>query len=85
MEVIVKFRFNKLTGEVEEFDVDDVASSLPAAEHNREHERIAAEIGRVLERNPRLVELDPNAPAPVPAPPEQLPEAASEPQRERSS
>jgi hypothetical protein len=57
MEVKVRFRFNKMTGEVEEFIVDDVDSRLPEAEHNRQHERIATEIGRVIERNPGLVEL----------------------------
>jgi hypothetical protein len=57
MEVRVRFRFNKVTGEVEEFIVDDVDSRLPADEHNRQHERIATEIGRVIERNPGLIEL----------------------------
>jgi hypothetical protein len=61
MEVKVRFRFNKITGEVEEFIVDDVDSRLPEPEHNREHERIATEIGRVIARNPGLEELKPSA------------------------
>jgi hypothetical protein len=65
MEVTVRFRFNKITGEVEEFIVDDVDSRLPKAEHNREHERIATEIGRVVARNPGLEELSPQDVPPV--------------------
>jgi hypothetical protein len=57
MEVRVLFRFNYKTGEVEEFIVDDVDSRLPADEHNRQHEQIATEIGRVIERYPGLIEL----------------------------
>jgi hypothetical protein len=59
MEVKVKFRFNKATGQVEIFEIDDWESTLPHAEHNREHDRIAAEIGNVVERDPRIVELLP--------------------------
>jgi hypothetical protein len=58
MEVKVHFRFNKTTGDVEIFDVTDTGSMhLSEAEHNREHDRIAAELGRVIERNPRVLEL----------------------------
>jgi hypothetical protein len=65
MKVRVKLRFNKLTGEVEEFLVDDQdLPYLPEAEHNREHDRVAAEIGSVLERHPRVTEVLPGAPAP---------------------
>jgi hypothetical protein len=68
MEVKVRFRFNMTTGEVEEFLVDDVNSRLPEAEHNREHERIAIEIGRVIARNPGLEELSDVGPVPAPVP-----------------
>jgi hypothetical protein len=57
MEVKVRFRFNKVTGEVEEFIVDDVDSRLPEAEHNRQHDLIAREIGRVIERHPGLINV----------------------------
>jgi hypothetical protein len=58
MEVKVRFRFNKMTGEVELFQVDDEGTMrLPEAQHNREHERIAAEVGNVIEQNPRVEEL----------------------------
>ena len=56
----IRFRLNKLTGEVEEFLVDDQDRTLPEAEH----ERIAAEVGRVIARNPVLHEV-PGAPLPT--------------------
>lgn len=60
MEVRVRFRFNKVTGEVEVFDVDqDRVSGITEADHNREHDRVAAEIGRVIERNPLVQEIFP--------------------------
>lgn len=66
MKVRVKLRFNKLTGEVEEFLVEDQdLPYLPEAEHNREHDRVAAEIGNVLERHPRVTEVVPGEPKPV--------------------
>jgi hypothetical protein len=55
--VQVRFRFNSNTGEVEMFDIDDLDSRLPRDEHNREHDRIATQIGGVLERHPHLQEL----------------------------
>lgn len=55
METKVRFRFNKRTGEVE-FLVDQ-DSTLPHAEHELAHDRIAAEIGRVIEHLPRVVEV----------------------------
>ena len=66
MDVRIRFRFNKATGQVEAFEIDDENSTLPSAEHNREHDRIAAEIGRVIERNPHVIEVAPGS-APVPS------------------
>lgn len=69
MDLKVRFRFNTATGEVEVFDViDDGPMRLPEAEHNREHDRAAAEIGNVLERNPRVDEILPGA-EPLPTTP----------------
>ena len=60
MKVRVKLRFNKVTGEVEEFLVDDQDMPvLSEAEHNRKHDHIAAEIGNVIERHPRVTEVLP--------------------------
>ncbi len=66
MDLKVRFRFNKATGEVEFFDVEDEGGQrLPDAEHNRTHDRAAAELGNVIERNPRVIELTPGRPAPA--------------------
>jgi hypothetical protein len=65
MDVNVRFRFNKVTGQVEVFDIEDRGTQrLPEAEHNRTHDRIAATIGGVIERNPRVVEISPGMPEP---------------------
>lgn len=63
MNVKVKFRFNKLTGEVSEFLVDQ-DQELPREQHDQAHERIAGELGRLIERFPRVMELS-GAPAPA--------------------
>lgn len=55
METKVKFRFNKRTGDVEL--VVDQESTLPDAAHDAAHDRVAAEIGRVIERLPRVIEV----------------------------
>lgn len=61
MDIKVKFRFNKLTGEVEIFDIDNEGGiTLNESEHNKEHDRIAYEIGSLMERNPLINELFPN-------------------------
>ena len=58
MDVKVRFRFNQITGEVELFEVtDEGVMRLSEAEHNREHDRIAAEIGNLVERNPQITEV----------------------------
>jgi FtsH ternary system domain X3 len=62
MDVKVRFRFNIATGEVEVFDViDDGPMRLSEAEHNREHDLLAAEVGNVVERNPRVDEVLPGS------------------------
>ncbi len=69
MTVHVRFRFNKRTGEVEEFLVDDQDRNLP----DSEHERVALAVGQVLAVHPQLREVQgvqtvPTPPAPVPEP-----------------
>ncbi len=56
----VRFRFNKATGEVEEFLVDDQDQTLPEAEHDR----IAAAVGAVVAASPRILEVQPGGSAP---------------------
>jgi FtsH ternary system domain X3 len=67
MHVRVRLRINKLTGEVEEFQVEDEGTMrLPESDHNRQHDRIAADLGNVIERHAHVVEVLPgvvNAPA----------------------
>lgn len=54
----VRFRLNKVTGEVEEFLVDDQDRRLPEAEHDR----IAQAVGQLLERLPLITEVEGAAP-----------------------
>ena len=56
----VRFRFNKVTGEVEEFLVDDQDRRLPEAEHDR----IALDVGQMVAANPRVHEALPATSAP---------------------
>ena len=51
MRVRVNFRVNTETGEVEEFLVEDI-STEPEPEHDAVHDRIAHEVGKVVERRP---------------------------------
>lgn len=73
MTIHVRFRLNKLTGEVEEFLVDDQNQNLPEAEHDR----IALEVGQVLVRRPLIVEVLPGSTPIVAEPPLADPEQAS--------
>jgi hypothetical protein len=68
MDVRVRFVFNVSTGEVEEFLIDDAGSRLSREDHNREHDRVSAEIGHVLDKNVRVSEIRGGA-RPVPAAP----------------
>lgn len=81
MEIKVGFRFNKLTGEVE-LDVEQ-DSALPVVEHERSHDRLAAEIGALLERFPQVSEVLPGTEV-VTEPGEDATEAAgvAEPEQE---
>jgi hypothetical protein len=86
MDVRIRFRFNKLTGEVEEFQVTDIGEMrLSEAEHNREHDRITSEVGNVIERNPRITEIFPNGmPVAINVVPESLePDLSTESQAQR--
>ena len=57
MKVQVRFRFNKRTGEIEEFLIDDHDSNLSTAEHNRQHDQISNEVGCVIAQYPRIQEV----------------------------
>jgi hypothetical protein len=51
MRVRVKFRVNADTGEVEEFLINDISTEAEPA-HDAVHDRIAHEVGQVVERRP---------------------------------
>lgn len=51
MRVRVQFRVNTETGQVEEFLVEDI-STEDEPEHDAVHDRIALEVGRIVERRP---------------------------------
>jgi len=78
MRVRVRFRYNRETGEVEMFRVDDIEGGLRAPDHDARHERVARDVGRaIVEGNPLIEELPPDlaaqsgervAPAPAPEP-----------------
>lgn len=57
MDAVVRLRINKRTGEIEFFQVDAERDGRSAAEHDRLHDELAAEIGGVLDLFPRVDEL----------------------------
>jgi hypothetical protein len=60
MPIRVRFVLNKLTGEIDEFLVDDQDRTLSEADHDR----IALEIGQALARAPVITEVTAATPAP---------------------
>ena len=82
MLVRVRFRFNKQTGRVEQFLVEQ-ESQLQQAEHNLEHDRIAVELGSVLERDPGVSRLAPEQQPQQPQDGEQQDEAVPQRKKER--
>jgi hypothetical protein len=59
MRVRVRLRVNTETGEVEVFQVDDLGAEELTEDHDEHHDQIAEELGRVVERRPRVVEVEP--------------------------
>lgn len=51
MRVRVNFRVNAETGEVEEFLIEDISTEAEP-EHDAVHDRIALQVGKVVERRP---------------------------------
>ena len=54
----VRFVLNKVTGEIEEFLIDDQDRTLSEAEHDR----IALEVGKTVARDPAVTEVVAGAP-----------------------
>jgi FtsH ternary system domain X3 len=59
MRVKVRFRFNSVTGEVEAFEVDDLRDGPRLADHDARHDRVTAEVARVVEVNALIEEVTP--------------------------
>ena len=59
MDFKIRFKFNSLTGEVELFEVDHEGDQVLSEEdHNTQHDNVASELGRLLERFPRISEIE---------------------------
>ncbi|HET9895622.1 MAG TPA: hypothetical protein VFQ44_11905 [Streptosporangiaceae bacterium] len=57
MQVRVRFRYRADTGEVELFEVDDLHSGPRLADHDARHDRAAADVARIIERNALIEEV----------------------------
>ena len=66
MRVRVNFRVNTDTGEVEEFLIEDI-STEPEPHHDAVHDRIAREVGQVVERRASPEQVIPGAGADAPS------------------
>jgi len=67
MDLHVRFHFDKNSQAVE-FLVEAEGDGLPEDLHNQQHDRLAAELGRLLERLPQVTEVPPGlAATPRPA------------------
>ena len=56
MRVRVNFKVNAETGEVEEFLIEDISVEL-GPNHDATHDRIAHEVGKVVERRPAPMQV----------------------------
>jgi hypothetical protein len=59
MRVRVRFRYNAISGEVEFFEVDELGGERPLADHDTRHDRIAAELAGLIERDALITEALP--------------------------
>jgi hypothetical protein len=57
MRVRVRFRYREDTGEVEAFVVEDIGGTDRAHDHDAEHDRITAEVARVVEQGALIEEV----------------------------
>ena len=74
MRVRVRFRYRADTGEIELFQVDDLADGPRAVDHDARHDAATLDVARVVDPHPVVTELS-SGPAPVPTTPETEPEA----------
>jgi FtsH ternary system domain X3 len=57
--VRVRFRYNAETGDVETFVVEDLGGAERAADHDARHDRVSADVARVVERDALIEEVLP--------------------------
>jgi hypothetical protein len=57
VQVRVRFRYRADTGEVELFEVDDLHTGPRQADHDARHDRAAADVARIIERNALIEEV----------------------------
>lgn len=57
MRVKIRFRYRADTGEVELFEVDDLQAGPRLADHDARHDRVAADVARIVESNALIEEL----------------------------
>jgi len=62
--VKVRFRYNADTGEVETFVVEDLGGDERAVDHDARHDRVTADVARVVERDALIEEMLPGS-API--------------------
>ena len=55
----VKFRYREDTGEVEAFRVETTEPGIQAPDHDAQHDRVAAEVAGVVERDAEIEEVQP--------------------------
>lgn len=63
MRVRVKFRYRADTGEVETFLVEDLHAGSRLPDHDARHDRVAADVARIVENNALIEEVPPGAEA----------------------
>jgi len=61
MRVRVRFRYRADTGEVEAFTVDDLGGDQRAAGHDLRHDRVTADVARIIEQNALIEEVLPGS------------------------
>lgn len=61
MRVRVRFRYNAESGEVETFVVEDLGGTDRALDHDARHDRVTADIARVVERDALIEEVLPGS------------------------
>lgn len=84
MRVRVKFRYRADTGEVETFVVEDLHSGPRLADHDARHDRVAADVARVVENNALIEEVSLGA-GTLPVVTVRSTEEEPEPRRERQA